>query len=78
MQKTAEKKNIRKKDKTLKIGKTGHVAKAIVKQNRQFWGRTFKCEEHAEDDSNPLFSLLHEAFSLGSLLATQHDDKNLV
>ena len=55
MQKTAEKKIIFEKDKILKIGKTGHVAKAIVKQNRQLWGRTFKCQEHAEDDSNTTF-----------------------
>ena len=41
--------------KILKIGKNGHVAKAIVKQNRQFWGRTLKYQEHAEDDSKTTF-----------------------
>ena len=53
-------------------------AKTIVKQNRQFWGRTFNCQEHTEDESKTTFQLLHEAFSLGSLLATQQDDKNLI
>ena len=56
MQKTAEKriKNIRILQ-NLKIGKNGLVANGIVKQNRQFWRRTFKCQEHAEDDSNTTF-----------------------
>ena len=55
MQKRLKKKIVFENDKILKIGKNGHVAKAIVKQNRQIWGRTFKCQEHAEDDSNTTF-----------------------
>ena len=53
MQKTAEKRinNILKRQNF----ENWHVAKAIVKQNRQFWERTFNCQEHAEDDSNTTF-----------------------
>ena len=63
MQKTAKKEQIILKNyKISKIGKNGHVAKAIVKQNRQFWERTFKCQEHAEDDSNTTFLCSTKSF----------------
>ena len=47
MQKRLKKQLIFENDNILKIGKN--------EQNRQFWGQTFKCQEHVEDDSNTTF-----------------------